>query len=72
QRRVSDTFAQFEQSVRDAADRARRAAALGGFLTAASVVIGFAAAWWGAIRGGHHRDNNLAHSGFYLRSRQPM
>jgi hypothetical protein len=72
QRRISETFAQLEQSTRDATDKARRAAALGGFITAASIVIGFAAAWWGAMRGGHHRDNNFAHSGFYLRSRPQM
>lgn len=70
QRRVNDTFAQFEQSVRKAADNTRRVAALGGFLTAASIVIGFAAAWWGAVRGGHHRDNNFTHRGLHLRSRQ--
>ncbi len=70
QRRVTDTFNEMERTVRDAADKARHAAALGGFITAASIVIGFAAAWWGAIRGGHHRDNNFAHTGLYLRSRR--
>lgn len=70
QRRVSETFTQMEQSLRDAADKARKAGALGGFLTAASIVIAFAAAWWGAVRGGHHRDDNFTHSGFYLRSRR--
>ncbi|MDX2201824.1 MAG: hypothetical protein NW223_03680 [Hyphomicrobiaceae bacterium] len=69
QRRVNDGFAQLEGAVRSTADDARRAAALGGFLTAAGLVIGFAAAWWGAIRGGHHRDENFTHSGFYLRPR---
>lgn len=59
-----------EQSLRSAADKARQAGALGGFLTAASIVIAFAAAWWGAMRGGHHRDDNFTHSGFYLRSRR--
>lgn len=70
QRRVNETFTQMEQSLRNAADKARHAGALGGFLTAASIVIAFAAAWWGAVRGGHHRDDNFSHSGFYLRSKR--
>lgn len=70
QRRVSETFAQLEQSLRSAADQVRKTGALGGFIAAAGVVIAFAAAWWGAIRGGHHRDNNFTQSGLHLRSRR--
>jgi len=70
QRRVTETFNNMEQTLRDAADKTRKATALGGFLTAAAVAISFAAAWWAAMRGGHHRDNNFSHSGFYLRSRR--
>ena len=39
-----------------AADKARRAAVLVAFVTAASLVIGAAAAWWAAGMGGRHRD----------------
>lgn len=70
QRRVNETFTQMEQSLRSAADKTRKAGALGGFLTAASILIAFAAAWWGAVRGGHHRDDNFTHSGFYLRPKR--
>jgi hypothetical protein len=70
QRRVTETVNEAERSVRDAADRTRRAAALGGFITAASLLIGFAAAWWGAMRGGQHRDQNWTHTGLYLRSKR--
>jgi hypothetical protein len=45
---------------RAAADKARRATALAGFVTAASLLISFAAAWWAALKGGNHRDNNVA------------
>jgi hypothetical protein len=45
---------------RAAADKARRATALAGFVTAASLLISFAAAWWAAVKGGNHRDNNVA------------
>jgi hypothetical protein len=44
---------------REAADKARRAALLTGFVTAASLIISFGAAWWAALRGGHHRDNSV-------------
>lgn len=44
-------------SAREAADKAKRAAILTGFVTAASLLISFGAAWWAALRGGNHRDN---------------
>ena len=44
-------------ATRTAADKARRAAVLTGFVTAASLVISLAAAWWAALKGGQHRDN---------------
>jgi hypothetical protein len=47
---------QTEQAARDAADRARRAAVLTGFLVAAGFAIALAAAMYGAGLGGRHRD----------------
>jgi len=44
---------------REAADKARRAAVLTGFATAASLILSLGAAWWAALRGGHHRDNSI-------------
>lgn len=55
ERRVAEAITQ----AREAADKARRAAILTGFVTAASLIISFAAAWWAAMRGGHHRDNAI-------------
>lgn len=46
-------------AARDAADKARRAAVLTGFVTAASLILALGAAWWASIRGGHHRDNSI-------------
>lgn len=59
ERRVADTFAQADRAAREAADKARKAAILTGFVTAASLLISLAAAWWAAQRGGHHRDNSI-------------
>jgi hypothetical protein len=53
ERRVNDAVV----SARQATDKARRAAVLTGFVTAAGLVISFAAAWWAALKGGNHRDN---------------
>lgn len=47
---------QAEQAARDAADRARRAAVLTGFLVAAGFAIALGAAMYGAGLGGRHRD----------------
>jgi hypothetical protein len=46
-------------ATREAADKARRTTILAGLVTAVSLVISFAAAWWGALQGGHHRDNAI-------------
>lgn len=69
EKRVTDTFATIENSIRDGLERTRRTAALAGFVAAISIVIGFAAAWWGGVRGGQHRDNNFTQSGLFLRPR---
>jgi hypothetical protein len=52
-RRVNEALA----AAREAADKARRAAILTGLVTAISLIISFAAAWWAAMKGGEHRDN---------------
>jgi hypothetical protein len=44
---------------REAADKARRATMLTGFVTAVSLIVSFGAAWWAAVRGGNHRDNSI-------------
>jgi hypothetical protein len=46
-------------SARDAADKARHAAILTGFVTAAGLIISLGAGWWAAMRGGHHRDTSV-------------
>lgn len=46
-------------AARQAADKARRAAILTGFVTAASLVLSLGAAWWAAMKGGHHRDHSI-------------
>ena len=51
-----------EQAVTDAraaADNARHAAILTGFVTAAGLLISLAAGWWAAMCGGHHRDTSV-------------
>jgi hypothetical protein len=53
--RVNEAIA----ATRRAADTARRAAVLTGFVTAASLVISLAAAWWSAVKGGQHRDSGI-------------
>jgi hypothetical protein len=46
-------------SARAAADKARRAAVLTGFVTAAALIISLGAGWWAAIKGGDHRDRSV-------------
>lgn len=46
-------------AAREAADKARRATILTGFVTAASLIVSFGAAWWAALKGGQHRDNSI-------------
>ena len=54
-KRVDDAFT----AAREAADKARRAGILTGFVAAASLVLSLGAAWWAAMRGGHHRDHSI-------------
>jgi hypothetical protein len=55
EKRVDDAIS----AARTAADKARRAAILAGFVTAAGLVLSLGAAWWSAIKGGEHRDNSV-------------
>jgi hypothetical protein len=55
ERRVDQAF----NAAREAADKARRAGILTGFVTAASLLLSLGAAWWAAVRGGDHRDNSI-------------
>jgi hypothetical protein len=55
ERRVDQAF----NAAREAADKARRAGILTGFVTAASLLLSLGAAWWAAMRGGDHRDHSI-------------
>jgi hypothetical protein len=44
------------QAARDAAEKARKFTLMLAFLTAATLAVSAAAAWWAATRGGDHRD----------------
>jgi hypothetical protein len=67
ERRVNEAFT----AAREAADKARKAAILTGFVTAASLIVSFGAAWWAAIRGGQHRDNAVPARFAFGRNRRP-
>jgi len=59
EKRVDEAFTELkaaEQKARDAADKARKAALIAGFLAAATMAIGAAAACAGAALGARHRD----------------
>ena len=65
QKRVDEAVTEaknLEVKAREAADKARKAALIAGFLAAASLLISAAAASAGASLGGRHRDE----SGSYL------
>jgi pyruvate/2-oxoglutarate dehydrogenase complex dihydrolipoamide acyltransferase (E2) component len=47
------------KAAREAADKARKAAILTGFVTAAGLILSLGAAWWAAMKGGNHRDNSV-------------
>jgi hypothetical protein len=55
EKRVDTAFADAQRAV----ETARKAAALTGLLTASALLVGLAAAWYGAQRGGHNRDHNI-------------
>jgi hypothetical protein len=55
EKRVNDAIT----AAREAADKARRAAILTGFVTAAGLIVSLGAAWWAAVKGGDHRDRSV-------------
>jgi hypothetical protein len=55
EKRVDQTFAE----ARQAADWARKGVVGAALVTATGLMIGLAAAWYAAQRGGHHRDENI-------------
>lgn len=60
EKRVDEAFTELkaaEQKARDAADKARKATLIAGFLAAATMAIGAAAACAGASLGARHRDD---------------
>ena len=60
-------------AARTAADKARRAAILTGFVTAAGLIISLGAGWWAAVKGGDHRDRSVpARFEFGVRRRVPV
>jgi hypothetical protein len=68
EKRVNDAI----NAAREAADKARRAAVLTGFVTAAGLILSLGAAWWAAMKGGHHRDTSVpARFAFGDRRRTP-
>ena len=60
EKRLNDAITQ----LKDATDKARKAAVLTGFVTAATLLLGAVAAWWGASVGGAHRDEGKIWHGF--------
>jgi hypothetical protein len=70
QKRVDDTYAEASRAVREAADKARHGAILTGLVTAISLLVALAAAWWAAQRGGEHRDRAI-HATLFGDRRRP-
>jgi len=69
EQRVDDAV----NAVRAAADKARHAAILTGFVTAAALILSLATGWWAAMRGGQHRDTSVpARFTFGDRRRAPV
>lgn len=67
QQRVDQAWTQAQQietQAREAADRARRIGVLAAFVTAASLMIGAAAAYFAAVMGGNHRDKQIVIEGW--------
>lgn len=68
QQRIDEVMAraeQLEQQARETADRARRVAMMTAFLTAASLAVSAAAAYFAGTAGGNHRDSQTEVSGWY-------
>lgn len=63
-RRVNDTYAEAGRAI----DLARVTAVLVGLVSATALMIGLAATWYAAQRGGHHRDSKIPAKFRYVRS----
>lgn len=62
EKRIDDAYAKLSQakeSAKQAAERARRMGVITAFLTAAALLAGAAAAWFAAVLGGKHRDEEI-------------
>jgi hypothetical protein len=55
QKRIDEAFSKAVAAV----DTARKATVAAGLATATALLLGLAAAWYAAQRGGHHRDQNI-------------
>lgn len=58
EKRLDTTLA----TMKSRADQARRLGVLVAFITVASLLVSAVAAWWAAMRGGSHREENIDHS----------
>ncbi len=68
--RVDQVVGQFEdakQKAAAAAETARKVGVIGAFLTAASLLVSAAGAYWAASMGGRHRDEGTVFSEFFRR-----
>jgi hypothetical protein len=73
ERQVNQSINDAIRTTREAADKTRQAAILGGLVTAISLLVSLAAAWWAAQKGGNHRDQRLpARFAFVPPSRRPI
>jgi hypothetical protein len=65
--RVNEVMTAVDQAkaeAAEAAETARKWTVLGAFLTAASLLVSGAAAYWAAMKGGNHRDKQTVIAGF--------
>jgi hypothetical protein len=73
ERRVNETISEAINATREAADKARRGAVLGGLVTAVALLLSLAAASWAAQKGGNHRDQRVpARFAFAPPTRRPI
>jgi hypothetical protein len=73
ERQVNQTINEAIRATREAADKARHAAILGGLVTAVSLLLSLAVAWWAAQKGGNHRDQRIpARFAFVPPTRRPI
>jgi hypothetical protein len=56
---VSGEFRSDIAGLQAAAEKARKFALIVAFAVAGALAIGAAAAWWGALQGGDHRDQTV-------------